>query len=157
MICNGFKGQIDFRLVSVASSRPQLYGEGEDSPVVHYQHRCQRRFTRCKCCAFDSSSLGAARYAQPDRNEVWLRDGTMRRVHRALRRTGGALLSDPGTKHRYEEDYNYRGLVARSQPPAAKSLDCRAGASVRLLSIGTNYAGRRATYEPPQTDARTNR
>jgi hypothetical protein len=77
----GFTYDSDFRDYD-SSPNPRFplgYGStvrGERMAVcVLYKHRCQRRIPPGKPCAGDSTSLGAPRCAQLDRNKVRLRNG----------------------------------------------------------------------------------
>ena len=70
---------------------PERGGTTDEDPIrVNGAERAARRRSG------DAAALGAARRARPDRHEVRLRPGAVRRVHGAPRRPGGARVRDAG-------------------------------------------------------------
>ena len=53
-----------------------------------------------------------------------------------------------------EKNNDDRRPVTEFQPSVAESVDCRAGAAMRLLSVGPNHAGRLSAVEAQISDAR---
>ena len=79
----------------------------------------------------DAAAVGAARPHRPHRHQVRLRRGAVRRVHRAPRRRGGALLRDAGV----------RAPRARRSPP---SRACPRTATTRCRRRGSSWPSRSA-------------
>ena len=77
--------------------------------------------------------VGAARRARPDRHQVRLRPGALRRLHGAPQRPGRALLRDARSPRGGRERGDDRGAVAGRQSPAAEGLGRTRRAPVRLL------------------------
>src|SRR5438132_547831 len=103
------------------------------------------------------AALGDPRGAGAHRHEVRLRHRAMRRLHRACQRQPGPLLLDTGVGGRGQEGHYHRRTLAHERARAAKSLDRRAGAAMRLLPVRPDHAGGGAAGEEPATDARADR
>src|SRR5262245_15859564 len=79
----------------------------------------------------------------------------MRRLHRAPRRRGGALLRDAAFGDRGQEgDDPARPRDAREAAPAAGRVRRRAGAAVRLLHQRLDHDRRRGPEEKPESERR---
>ena len=80
-----------------------------------------------------TAALGAAQRPRPDRRQVRLRRGPVRRLHGAGRRRGGALLRDAGRGGRGQA----RSSPSRGSPRASGSTRCsRRSSSTAALQCG---------------------
>ena len=101
-----------------------------------------------------AAALRAAQRSRAQRRQVRLRPGAVRRLHRARRRQGGALLRDAGQRRsRAREVTTLEGLGTPDKPHrAAAGVHRRAGRAVRLLHQRHDHGGEGAAR--PQSAAR---
>src|SRR5437660_627841 len=134
----------------LARAPPVLVGDGgerglHDQAQRQWQgHRGRRRFRH-------AVAVGAARHARPDRHQVRVRRGAVRRLHGASRWAGGALVPHAGERRRGRQDHHHRGPLVRSQPSGAEGLDRARRAAVRLLPVGPDHVGGGAARAHPAT------
>src|SRR4051812_39070410 len=105
------------------------------------QRGCRRRY---------AALVGTARRARHDRDEIRLRPGALRRLHRAPRRRTDALLRDSGRGSRGEGRHDHRGDrqdCCRSRDTAG--LACARSAAMRLLPVGTDHVRDRTPAVQP--------
>src|SRR5499427_2658042 len=89
--------------------------------------------------------MGLAGRARAHRQQVRLRDGPLRRLHGARRRTGRALVHHPDLGGREQEGRDDRGRRRRPRRPrAAGRVGRRRRAAVRLLPGRPDHVRRRA-------------
>src|SRR6267142_1073521 len=96
---------------------------------------------------------GVARRARHDGHEVRVRDGTVRRLHRAYRRRRQPFLHHPCRQHRHLRDHNDRGNRRDSggrQDP--EGLARPGGRSMRVLPIGPDHVCFGAACEQPTSN-----
>ena len=129
--------------------RPSPAGSKRDAP------RHQRPGPRVRRRARDAAAVGAARRAGPDRHEVRLRHGAVRRLHRAPRRPGDALLRDAAVAPSPASKITTIEGVGGS--PIGKTVQDawveRRRSAVRLLPVGPDHVGAAALLAD-QSEAR---
>src|SRR5512133_2894324 len=96
-------------------------------------------------------ALGAARSPHPDRHQVRLRTGPLRRLHRPSRRRARAVLRHAGGRRRHEAHHHHRGPGPPWRPSPAEGLDRDGRRPVRLLPDGADHDRRGPAGQAPQT------
>jgi hypothetical protein len=81
-----------------------------------------------------------SRAAQVDRDQIWLRNRTVRRLHGPPRWQGCPILSNISSRCRAQARNHRRRIVRQFRTSTSKSVDHRAGTAMRILPVGTNYA-----------------
>ena len=98
--------------------------------------------------------VGYPRERGADRHEVRLRTRSVRRLHRARRRHGGAVLFDAAVHGRRQEDHDDRGAIHDLESSAAGGLGSRAGSAVRYCQSGQIMSAAALLAKTPRpTDA----
>src|SRR5207249_8627170 len=100
--------------------------------------------------------LGHTRRHWPDRYEVRVWTAAMWSLYGPYRRRGGSLVRNARIECGSEEGHDHRRTFACLEPSVARRLDRRAGASVRVLSIGSIDVGCGAAREETETNRRGN-
>src|SRR5262249_10570434 len=81
----------------------------------------------------------------------------VRRLHRACRRRGGALVFLSGLGCRRQSHHDHRRSLAGSKGRSAEGLDCRTGATVWLLPVGHADGGGGVAQVHAEPDGRPDR
>ena len=124
----------------------------------HDHHQRQRKDASARYRAGDAAALGHPRRTRTDRHQIRLRHRAMRRLHRACRRRGGALL-----RHRRSATSPARtittieGLSADSKHPVQQAWLAEDVPQCGYCQSGQIMAAVAFLKEHPQADRRRHR
>src|SRR5215471_15529201 len=133
--------------------RSQRSKEARDDPSHDQRQIPERRLARGH-----ASAVGAPRLPRAHRNQVRLRHGTVRRVHRSRGRSTRALVQHPDLRRRGQEGDDHRG-DRHGQGGTRRSgcVDRRERAAVRLLPGRPDHVGDGAAQAHSTSDRRRGR
>src|SRR5215470_2741751 len=95
--------------------------------------------------------------AEAHRDQVRVRNGSVRWLHGAHRRKAWFLVPDPGFGDGREVRDHDRGSVGGFIAPLAEGLARRAGAAMRLLPVRTDHERSRSARAESEAHARADR
>ena len=150
------RGEASGRSLNLRPACPRSLLVSKKWRAVHHEAQRQRRGSGRRRARGHAAALGPARPARPDRNEVRLRHGAVRRVHGPRRRGGrAARASCRSPRSRDTRSRRSRASAPAGAPPGAAGVDRGRRRAVRLLPARARSWRRRRSCKivPKPTDA----